>query len=64
MILPLGNLVADAFQFITSTDIALQAGGSIALPMWEGTFTAGDLFRANGYGFNDDKHTWLSTCNF
>ena len=49
---PLGNLVADAFRSYTSTDIALQAGGSIALPLWEGTFTAGDLFRANGYGFN------------
>ncbi len=49
---PLGNLVADAFRSYTSTDIALQAGGSIALPLWEETFTAGDLFRANGYGFN------------
>jgi len=49
---PLGNLVADAFRASTSTDIALQAGGSIALPLWEGAFTAGDLFRANGYGFN------------
>ncbi len=49
---PLGNLVADAFRSYTSTDVALQAGGSIALPVWEGTFTLGDLFRANGYGFN------------
>ena len=49
---PLGNLVADAFRSYTLTDIALQAGRSIALPLWEGTFTAGDLFRANGYGFN------------
>jgi 5'-nucleotidase / UDP-sugar diphosphatase len=49
---PLGNLVADAFRFKTSTNIALQAGGSIALPLWEGIFTPGDLFRANGYGFN------------
>jgi hypothetical protein len=49
---PMGNLVSDAFRSLTSTDIALQAGGSIALPLWEGTFTPGDLFRANGYGFN------------
>jgi hypothetical protein len=49
---PLGNLVADAFRSYTSTNIALQAGGSIALPLWEGAFTPGDLFRANGYGFN------------
>ena len=49
---PAGNLVADAFRSYTSTNIALQAGGSIALPLWEGTFTLGDLFRVNGYGFN------------
>ena len=49
---PMGNLVSDAFRSLTSTDIALQAGGSIALPLWEGAFTPGDLFRANGYGFN------------
>ncbi|MBK7632056.1 MAG: 5'-nucleotidase C-terminal domain-containing protein [Ignavibacteriales bacterium] len=49
---PMGNLVADAFRSYTSTNIALQAGGSIALPLWEDTFTPGDLFRANGYGFN------------
>jgi 5'-nucleotidase len=49
---PAGNLVADAFRSYTSTDISLQAGGSIALPLWEGTFTLGDLFRMNGYGFN------------
>ncbi|MBE0652093.1 MAG: 5'-nucleotidase C-terminal domain-containing protein [Bacteroidales bacterium] len=49
---PAGNLVADAFRSYTSTNIALQAGGSIALPLWEGTFTLGDLFRMNGYGFN------------
>ena len=49
---PLGNLVADAFRLYTSTDIAMQAGGSIALPLWEGVFTPGDLFRVNGYGFN------------
>ncbi len=49
---PAGNLVADAFRAFTSTDIALQAGGSMALPLWEGTFTLGDLFRVNGYGFN------------
>lgn len=49
---PAGNLVADAFRSYTSTNIALQAGGSMALPLWPGTFTAGDLFRVNGYGFN------------
>lgn len=49
---PLGNLVADAFRSYTTTDISLQAGGSIALPLWEGYFTLGDLFRVNGYGFN------------
>jgi 2',3'-cyclic-nucleotide 2'-phosphodiesterase (5'-nucleotidase family) len=49
---PMGNLVADAFRSYTSTDIAMQAGGSVALPLWAGAFTLGDLFRVNGYGFN------------
>ena len=49
---PAGNLVADAFRSYTSTNIAMQAGGSMALPLWQGTFTLGDLFRLNGYGFN------------
>ena len=61
---PLGNLVADAFRSLTSTDIALQAGGSIALPIWEGTFTAGDLFRANGYGFNETNTLGFQLATF
>ncbi|MEJ5261059.1 MAG: 5'-nucleotidase C-terminal domain-containing protein [Ignavibacterium sp.] len=49
---PAGNLVTDAFKSYTQTDIAIQAGGSIALPLWEGAFTPADVFRLNGYGFN------------
>ncbi|MBK9097394.1 MAG: 5'-nucleotidase C-terminal domain-containing protein [bacterium] len=49
---PIGNLVTDAFKSFTGTDIAIHAGGSIALPLWEGPFTLGDIFRINGYGFN------------
>lgn len=49
---PAGNLVTEAFKSYTQTDIAIQAGGSIALPLWEGTFTPSDIFRLNGYGFN------------
>ena len=49
---PIGNLVSDALRAFTSTDIALEAGGSTALPIWEGAFTPGDLFRVVGYGFN------------
>ncbi len=49
---PAGNLVADAFKVYTGTHIAFQAGGSIALPLWEGIFTPSDIFRLNGYGFN------------
>ena len=56
---PLGNLVADAFRSYTSTDIALQAGGSIALPLWEGTLPVAiyleqmvmDLILTNTLGF-------------
>ena len=49
---PIGNLVTDAFKSFTETDIAIHAGGSIALPLWEGPFTMSDIFRINGYGFN------------
>lgn len=49
---PIGNLVTDAFRNYTGTDIAIHAGGSIALPLWEGPFTMSDIFRINGYGFN------------
>ena len=49
---PIGNLVTDAFRSLTGTDIAIHAGGSIALPLWEGPFTMSDIFRINGYGFN------------
>jgi len=49
---PIGNLVTDAFRSYTGTDIAIHAGGSIALPLWEGPFTMSDIFRINGYGFN------------
>lgn len=49
---PIGNLVADAFRSLTSTDISIQATGSTALPLWQGNFTLGDIFRINGYGFN------------
>ncbi len=49
---PIGNLVTDAFRSYTGTDISMQACGSTALPLWEGAFTLGDVFRVNGYGFN------------
>jgi 5'-nucleotidase len=61
---PMGNLVADAFRSYTSTNIAMQAGGSIALPLWEGIFTAGDLFRANGYGFNETNTLGFQLATF
>lgn len=49
---PIGNLVTDAFQSAFATDIAIQAGGSSALPLWKGPLVAADVFRVNGYGFN------------
>ncbi|UCH65471.1 MAG: 5'-nucleotidase C-terminal domain-containing protein [Ignavibacterium sp.] len=49
---PIGNLVADAFRESFGTDIAIQAGGSTALPIWKGPLVAADAFRVNGYGFN------------
>jgi 5'-nucleotidase / UDP-sugar diphosphatase len=49
---PIGNFVTDAFKSFTGTDIAIHAGGSVALPLWKGPFTMSDIFRINGYGFN------------
>lgn len=50
---PLGNLITDAFRDTTKTDIAMTAGGSLALDLNRGAITPSDLFRAIGYGFNE-----------
>ena len=50
---PAGNLITDAFRLTMGTDIAMEAGGSIAQPIYEGSLTAIDLFRTVGYGFNE-----------
>lgn len=50
---PLGNLVTDAFRAKTGTDIAIEAGGSTAQPLYPGPLVAADVFRAIGYGFNE-----------
>jgi len=50
---PAGNLITDAFRITMGTDIALEAGGSIAQPIFEGPLTGVDLFRCVGYGFNE-----------
>ena len=49
---PIGNLVTDAFRQKTGTNIAIQPGGSTAMPLYQGPFVPADLYRVNGYGFN------------
>ena len=49
---PIGNLVTDAFRAKTGTDIAIEAGGSTAQPIYKGPIVAADIFRVVGYGFN------------
>ena len=49
---PIGNLVTDAFRAKTGTDIAIEAGGSTAQPIYQGPLVAADVFRVVGYGFN------------
>jgi len=49
---PVGNLITDAFKWKTGTDIAIQAGGSTAQPLYQGPLVGADLFRTMGYGFN------------
>jgi 5'-nucleotidase/UDP-sugar diphosphatase len=50
---PAGDLITDAYRQTMGTDIALEAGGSIAQPIYQGPLTAIDLFRTVGYGFNE-----------
>ncbi len=50
---PIGNLVTDAFRAKTGTDIAIEAGGSTAQPLYPGPLVAADAFRVIGYGFNE-----------
>jgi 5'-nucleotidase/UDP-sugar diphosphatase len=52
---PVGDLVTDAFRWKTNTDIAIEPGGSIAMPLQEGPIVGADLFRCLGYGFNTDN---------
>ncbi len=47
-----GNLVADAYMTATGADIAVQAGGSTAQPLYPGPILPVDIYRMNGYGFN------------
>ena len=52
---PIGNLVTDAFRAATGTEIAIEAGGSTAQPIYKGPIVAADLFRVVGYGFNTEN---------
>ena len=49
---PIGNLVTDAFRALVGTEIAIEAGGSTAEPIYPGPLVADDAFRVVGYGFN------------
>ncbi len=59
-----GNLVTDAFRAYTMTDIAIEPGGSTAQPIFKGPIIGDDLFRAIGYGFNENNNLGfrLVTC--
>ncbi len=49
---PVGNLVTDAFRAFGKSDVAIEAGGSTAQPLYPGPITLEDIFRVVGYGFN------------
>jgi 5'-nucleotidase len=49
---PLGNLTTDAFRAWGGTEIAIEPGGSVAQPLYEGPLVTADAFRAISYGFN------------
>lgn len=48
----IGRLVTDAFRWKTGTQIAIEAGGSTAQPVYPGPILTADIFRVVGYGFN------------
>ncbi len=50
---PIGNLVADIYRQTLGTQIAIEAGGSTAHPLYPGPIVAADVFRVVGYGFNE-----------
>ena len=52
---PVGDLVTDAFRWKTNTDVAIEPGGSIAMPLQKGPIVGADLFRCLGYGYNTDN---------
>lgn len=52
---PIGNLVTDAYRWKENTDIALDAGGSTAQPIYKGPLVPADLYRVVSYGFNTDN---------
>jgi 5'-nucleotidase len=47
--------VADAYRTALGTQVAIQAGGSTAQPLYPGPIIAADMFRVVGYGFNTDN---------
>lgn len=61
---PIGNLVTDAFREMFKTDIAIEAGGSTAQPLYKGPIVAADLFRVVGYGFNEHNYLGYRMATF
>ncbi|MEW6060297.1 MAG: 5'-nucleotidase C-terminal domain-containing protein [Bacteroidota bacterium] len=61
---PIGNLVTDAYREIFKTDIAIEAGGSTAQPLYKGAIVAADLFRVVGYGFNEHNYLGFRMATF
>jgi 5'-nucleotidase/UDP-sugar diphosphatase len=61
---PIGNLVTDAFREMFKTDIAIEAGGSTAQPLYKGPIVPADLFRVVGYGFNEHNYLGFRMATF
>ncbi|MBI2430207.1 MAG: 5'-nucleotidase C-terminal domain-containing protein [Ignavibacteriales bacterium] len=61
---PIGNLVTNAFREMFKTDIAIEAGGSTAQPLYKGPIVAADLFRVVGYGFNEYNYLGYRMATF
>jgi hypothetical protein len=61
---PLGNLITDAFQNKTGTDIAITPLGLISEEIFQGPIVGADVFRSLSYGYDQATGLGLQLATF
>ncbi len=59
-----GNLVCDAFKSFGKTDIGITASGFTGEKLYKGHIVGSDVYRINGYGFNEANTLGFPMCTF